>query len=53
MLKEEYERDRVRWQQKLEEAEQKLSEASIQNSELFQTKAELVYLSIIYLHLII
>lgn len=41
MLKEEYERERQRWQQKVEEAEQKLSELSIQNSELFQTKAEL------------
>ena len=39
MLKEEYERERQRWQQKVEEAEQKLSELSIQNSELFQTKA--------------
>lgn len=42
VLKEDYERERIRWQQKLEEAEKKLNEASIHNSELFQIKAELV-----------
>lgn len=42
MLKEDYERERVRWEKKLEEAEQKLTEAAVHNSELFQLKAELV-----------
>uniref|UniRef100_A0A915DIB9 Uncharacterized protein n=1 Tax=Ditylenchus dipsaci TaxID=166011 RepID=A0A915DIB9_9BILA len=41
VLKEEYEREKVRWQAKLDEAEQKLNEAAINNSELFQIKAEL------------
>uniref|UniRef100_A0A183CBA5 Protein phosphatase 1 regulatory subunit 12B n=1 Tax=Globodera pallida TaxID=36090 RepID=A0A183CBA5_GLOPA len=41
MLKEDYERERARWEKKLEEAEQKLSEAAVHNSELFQLKAEL------------
>ncbi|KAL3112790.1 hypothetical protein niasHT_019764 [Heterodera trifolii] len=41
MLKEDYEKERVRWEKKLEEAEQKLSEAAVHNSELFQLKAEL------------
>ncbi|CAD5216326.1 unnamed protein product [Bursaphelenchus okinawaensis] len=41
MLKEEYERDRIRWQQKLDEAEAKLAEASVQNTELSQVKAQL------------
>uniref|UniRef100_A0A183CBA4 Hcy-binding domain-containing protein n=1 Tax=Globodera pallida TaxID=36090 RepID=A0A183CBA4_GLOPA len=33
--------ERARWEKKLEEAEQKLSEAAVHNSELFQLKAEL------------
>ncbi|KAI1725488.1 hypothetical protein DdX_02147 [Ditylenchus destructor] len=41
ILKEDYEREKTRWQQKLDEAAQKLNEASINNSELFQIKAEL------------
>ncbi len=44
LAKEDYEREKGRWQQKLEEAELKLNEASINNSELFQIKAELVSL---------
>lgn len=42
VLKEDYEREKARWQQKLDEAAQKLNDASINNSELFQIKAELV-----------
>ncbi|KAI1731983.1 hypothetical protein Ddc_00831 [Ditylenchus destructor] len=41
ILKEDYDREKTRWQQKLDEAAQKLNEASINNSELFQIKAEL------------
>ncbi|CAK5080381.1 unnamed protein product [Meloidogyne enterolobii] len=41
ILKEEYDRERQRWEKKLEEAEQKLCEAAANNAELFQTKAEL------------
>lgn len=41
ILKEEYERERIRWEKKLEEAEQKLTESAVHNSELFQLKAEL------------
>lgn len=41
MLKEDYERERVRWEKRMEEAEMKLAEAAVNNSELFQLKAEL------------
>ncbi|KAF7639620.1 hypothetical protein Mgra_00000945 [Meloidogyne graminicola] len=41
ILREEYERERLRWEKKLEESEQKLCEAAANNAELFQTKAEL------------
>ncbi|KAI6234981.1 Janus kinase and microtubule-interacting protein 1 [Aphelenchoides besseyi] len=41
VLKEEYERERVRWQQKLEEAEEKLGQYSVTNTDLAQTKAQL------------
>lgn len=42
VLKEEYERERQRWHQKLEEAEARLVEAALQNTELNQVKAQLV-----------
>ena len=41
ILKEDYERERIRWEKRLEEAEGKLAEAAMYNSELFQMKAEL------------
>ncbi|KAH7732156.1 Protein C14H10.2 a [Aphelenchoides avenae] len=41
VLKEDHERERLRWQQKLDEVEEKLAEAAINNSELAQVKAEL------------
>ncbi|KAI6239034.1 Janus kinase and microtubule-interacting protein 1 [Aphelenchoides fujianensis] len=41
VLKDDYERERVRWQQKLEEAEEKLSQFSVVNTDLAQTKAQL------------
>ena len=40
ILKEDYERERLRWEKKLEESEQRLMEAAAHNSELFQLKAE-------------
>uniref|UniRef100_A0A7E4VMD1 JAKMIP_CC3 domain-containing protein n=1 Tax=Panagrellus redivivus TaxID=6233 RepID=A0A7E4VMD1_PANRE len=39
--KEEHERERQRWQQKLEEAEDKLADATVNNSDMMQIKAEL------------
>ncbi|KAE9556152.1 hypothetical protein FO519_000640 [Halicephalobus sp. NKZ332] len=39
--KEEYERERQRFQQKLDEAEAKIVEATVNNSEMMQIKAEL------------
>lgn len=42
MYKEDHERERVRWQQKLDDAETRLSDAEIIISEMNQLKAELV-----------
>ncbi|VDN57484.1 unnamed protein product [Dracunculus medinensis] len=39
--KEDYEKERLRWQQKLDETERRLAEAEIFNSEMNQIKAEL------------
>ncbi|KHN79171.1 Janus kinase and microtubule-interacting protein 1 [Toxocara canis] len=41
MNREDHERERVRWQQKLDETESRLAEAEIINSEMTQLKAEL------------
>lgn len=42
MSKEDYERDRIRWQQKLDDTSKRLADAEIMNSEMNQIKAELV-----------
>lgn len=42
MNREDHERERLRWQQKLDETESRLAEAEIINSEMNQLKAELV-----------
>lgn len=42
MSKEDYERDRIRWQQKLDDTSKRLADAEIVNSEMNQIKAELV-----------
>ncbi|CAG9540005.1 unnamed protein product [Cercopithifilaria johnstoni] len=41
MSKEDYERDRIRWQQKLDDTSKRLADAEIVNSEMNQIKAEL------------
>uniref|UniRef100_A0A915Q4I7 Uncharacterized protein n=1 Tax=Setaria digitata TaxID=48799 RepID=A0A915Q4I7_9BILA len=41
MSKEDYERDRLRWQQKLDDTSKRLADAEIINSEMNQIKAEL------------
>ncbi|VDK33235.1 unnamed protein product [Gongylonema pulchrum] len=41
MSKEDYERDRTRWQQKLDDTAKRLADAEIINSEMNQIKAEL------------
>ncbi|VDK68351.1 unnamed protein product [Onchocerca ochengi] len=41
MSKEDYERDRLRWQQKLDDTSKRLADAEIVNSEMNQIKAEL------------
>ncbi|KAM3727150.1 Janus kinase and microtubule-interacting protein [Dirofilaria immitis] len=41
MNKEDYERDRIRWQQKLDDTSKRLADAEIINSEMNQIKAEL------------
>ncbi|EFO25081.2 hypothetical protein LOAG_03403 [Loa loa] len=41
MSKEDYERDRMRWQQKLDDTSKRLADAEIVNSEMNQIKAEL------------
>lgn len=42
MSKDDYERDRIRWQQKLDDASKRLADAEIINSGMNQIKAELV-----------
>lgn len=40
--KDDHDRERTRWQQKLDEAEGRLAEAAVSNADMLQAKAELV-----------